>query len=60
MAKVYYDKDADISLLKGKKVAIVGYGIKGRGQRIHVKIFPVKLVHKNFPFKDVCLIKLPF
>jgi hypothetical protein len=24
--KVYYDKDADLSLIKGKKVTIVGYG----------------------------------
>jgi len=24
--KVYYDKDADLSLIKDKKVAIVGYG----------------------------------
>jgi ketol-acid reductoisomerase len=23
--KVYYDKDCDLSLIKGKKVAIIGY-----------------------------------
>ncbi|GAA0753526.1 ketol-acid reductoisomerase [Ideonella azotifigens] len=27
--KVYYDKDADISLIKGKNVAIIGYGSQG-------------------------------
>lgn len=27
--KVYYDKDADLSLIKGKKVAILGYGSQG-------------------------------
>ncbi len=27
--KVYYDKDADMSLLKGKTVAIIGYGSQG-------------------------------
>src|SRR6516165_1216518 len=27
--KVYYDKDADLSLIRGKKVAIVGYGSQG-------------------------------
>ncbi len=27
--KVYYDKDADLSLVKGKKVTIVGYGSQG-------------------------------
>ena len=26
---VYYDKDADLSLIKGKKVAIIGYGSQG-------------------------------
>ncbi|MCU0804708.1 MAG: ketol-acid reductoisomerase [Burkholderiales bacterium] len=27
--KVYYDKDADLSLIKGRKVAIIGYGSQG-------------------------------
>src|SRR5256885_12445010 len=27
--KVYYDKDADLSLIKGKKVSIIGYGSQG-------------------------------
>ena len=27
--KVYYDKDADMNLLKGKKVAVIGYGSQG-------------------------------
>jgi ketol-acid reductoisomerase len=34
MAKIYYDNDADMSLLKGKKIAIIGYGIQGRGQSL--------------------------
>lgn len=34
MAKIYYDKDADLNLLKGKKIAIIGYGIQGRGQSL--------------------------
>jgi len=29
MAKVYYEKDADLKLLKGKTVAIIGYGSQG-------------------------------
>ncbi len=37
MAKIYYDKDADLNLLKGKKVAIVGYGIQGRGQGLNLR-----------------------
>jgi ketol-acid reductoisomerase len=30
MAKVYYDSDANLDVLKGKKVAIIGYGSQGR------------------------------
>ncbi len=32
MAKVYYDKDADLGALKGKKIAIIGYGSQGHAQ----------------------------
>jgi ketol-acid reductoisomerase len=31
-AKIYYDNDADLSLLKGKKIAILGYGSQGHAQ----------------------------
>jgi ketol-acid reductoisomerase len=30
MAKIYYDSDANLDALKGKKVAIIGYGSQGR------------------------------
>ena len=26
MAKMYYDKDCNLGLLKGKKIAVIGYG----------------------------------
>ena len=29
MATIYYDKDADMSLLEGKKIAVIGYGSQG-------------------------------
>jgi ketol-acid reductoisomerase len=32
MFKVYYDQDADLGLLKGKTVAIIGYGSQGHAQ----------------------------
>ncbi len=35
--KIYYDQDADLKFLKGKKVAIVGYGIQGRGQGLNLR-----------------------
>ncbi len=34
MVKIYYDQDADLNLLKGKTIAIIGYGIQGRGQAL--------------------------
>src|SRR5277367_2473438 len=37
MMKVYYDKDADLSLIKGKKVAIIGYGSQGHAHAQNLK-----------------------
>jgi ketol-acid reductoisomerase len=34
MIKVYYEKDADLGLLKDKIIGIIGYGIQGRGQAL--------------------------
>ena len=36
-AKMYYDNDADLNVLKGKKIAIIGYGIQGRGQALNLR-----------------------
>jgi ketol-acid reductoisomerase len=35
--KVYYDKDADLSLIKGKQVTIVGYGSQGHAHALNLK-----------------------
>jgi ketol-acid reductoisomerase len=35
--RVYYDRDADINLIKGKKVAIVGYGSQGHAHAQNLK-----------------------
>ncbi len=37
MAKVYYEKDVNLDLLKGKTIAIIGYGNQGRGQSLNLK-----------------------
>ena len=37
MAKVYHDKDANLDLIKNKKIAIIGYGIQGRGQALNLR-----------------------
>src|SRR5665811_1644552 len=34
--KVYYDKDCDLSLIKGKKVTIVGYGSQGHAHALNL------------------------
>lgn len=35
--KVYYDKDADINLIKSKKIAIIGYGSQGHAHAANLK-----------------------
>jgi len=44
MIKIYYDKDVDPSALKGKKVAIIGYGIQGRGQSLCLRDSAVDVI----------------
>ena len=40
--RVYYDRDADINLIKGKKVAIVGYGSQGHAHTLNLNDSGVK------------------
>ncbi len=40
--RVYYDRDADINLIKGKKVLIVGYGSQGHAHALNLKDSGVK------------------
>ncbi len=42
--KVYYDKDADLSIIKGKKVAIVGYGSQGHAHALNLKDSGVSVI----------------
>ncbi|AKX45730.1 ketol-acid reductoisomerase [Thiopseudomonas alkaliphila] len=35
--KVYYDKDCDLNIIKGKKVAIIGYGSQGHAHACNLK-----------------------
>src|SRR6201984_3569524 len=42
--RVYYDRDADLNLIKGKKVAIVGYGSQGHAHALNLKDSGVKEV----------------
>jgi ketol-acid reductoisomerase len=49
MAKIYYDKDADLDLLKGKKIAIIGYGIQGRGQALCLRDSGLNVIVSEIP-----------
>ena len=35
--RVYYDRDADVNLIKAKKVAIIGYGSQGHAHANNLK-----------------------
>ena len=37
MATMYYDNDADLSLVRGRKVAIVGYGSQGHAHALNLR-----------------------
>ncbi len=42
--KVFYDKDCDLSLIKGKTVAIIGYGSQGHAHALNLNDSGVKVV----------------
>jgi ketol-acid reductoisomerase len=44
MAKMYYEKDCDLNLLKGKTVAIIGYGSQGHAHALNLNDSGVKVV----------------
>ena len=37
MATMYYDKDANLQLIQGKKVAVIGYGSQGHAHALNLK-----------------------
>ncbi len=37
MANIYYDNDADLSLLDGKKIAVIGYGSQGHAHALNLR-----------------------
>jgi ketol-acid reductoisomerase len=42
--RVYYDRDADLNLIKGKKIAIIGYGSQGHAHALNLRDSGVKEV----------------
>ena len=37
MATIYYNKDADLGLIQGKKIAVIGYGSQGHAHALNAK-----------------------
>jgi ketol-acid reductoisomerase len=37
MAKIYYDRDADLSLIRAKRVAVLGYGSQGHAHTLNLR-----------------------
>ena len=44
MVKIYYDKDVDSSVLKGKTIAVIGYGSQGNAQANCIKDSGIKVI----------------
>ena len=44
MAKIYYDKDAKLELLKDKKIAVIGYGSQGHAHALNLRDSGVDVV----------------
>ncbi|MEE8472442.1 MAG: ketol-acid reductoisomerase [Dehalococcoidia bacterium] len=44
MAKIYYDKDADLGLIKGKTIGIMGYGSQGHAHALNLKDSGIKVM----------------
>lgn len=50
--KIYYDNDADINLLKGKKIAIIGYGSQGHAQAQNLRDSGLNVIVSEIPGTD--------
>ncbi len=49
MAKIYYDKDADLDVYKDRTIAIIGYGIQGRGQALNLRDSGLNVIIAELP-----------
>ncbi len=49
MAKVYYENDGDLKYLKGKTVAIIGYGSQGHAHALNLRDSGVKVIVGEVP-----------
>jgi ketol-acid reductoisomerase len=49
VAKIYYDNDADLSLLKDKTIAILGYGSQGHAQALNLRDSGCNVIISELP-----------
>ncbi len=49
MVKMYYDKDADLGILKDKTIAIIGYGSQGHAQSQNLKDSGLNVIVSDLP-----------
>ncbi|MGB9885935.1 MAG: ketol-acid reductoisomerase [Moorellales bacterium] len=49
MAVMYYDQDADLSLLKGRRIAVLGYGSQGHAQAQNLRDSGLEVVVGELP-----------
>jgi len=49
MAQMYYDKDADLSLLKDKTIGVIGYGSQGHAQAQNLRDSGLKVIIGSIP-----------
>ncbi len=47
MAKMFYEADANLDLLKGKVIAVLGYGSQGHAQSQNLKDSDLKCLLRN-------------
>jgi len=44
VTEIFYDKDADLGLIQGKKVAVIGYGSQGHAHALNLRDSGVEVV----------------
>lgn len=49
MVNVYRDEDADLNVLDGERIAVIGYGNQGRAQALNMRDSGLDVIVGNIP-----------